>query len=73
MHTQYIEYPLGYKVKFKRCVAPAKQGKLVEPLHYRFRKTHQQLRRSRLRWYRITHGKPYLWPPLKGSEEDLWT
>lgn len=70
MHIYVIEKPLACKVKYVRCVR--RKPSRVEPLRYRFRKTHQELRRSRLRWYRLTHGKPYLWPPMKGQEE-TWT
>jgi hypothetical protein len=68
MHSYIVEAPLACKVKFKRCVWPSKQGRLKESLRYRFRKTGQQLRRSRLRWFRLASGRTYLWPPLPGTK-----
>jgi hypothetical protein len=64
MHIYVIEKPLACKIKFVKCVRSTQQGKHVESPRYRFKKTAQQLRRSRLRWYRLTSGKPYLWPPI---------
>jgi len=65
IYGEYIEAPKGNKRKYHRIVRRGMKGCAVDAF---LDKSAQDKRRGNLHWYRVTHGRNVVWPPIRGTQ-----